>query len=68
MNIDKIIAYEQGELDAQDTIALFAEGIKSGQVWQLQGSYGRAASSLIEAGVIDRAGNIDHEKADCFID
>lgn len=48
--IDKIIAYEQGELDETDTIALFQELINSGLCWQLQGHYGRTAQALIEAG------------------
>lgn len=49
--IDKIIWYEMGELDEQDTIDLFQELIDSGQAWSLQGHYGRTAKALIEAGV-----------------
>ena len=49
---DKIIAYENGELDdAEETIEFFQEIIDSGLVWQLQGHYGRVAISLIEAGL-----------------
>lgn len=50
MNIDQIIAYEQGELDEDQIIEMFQEGINSGLVYQLQGSYGRMAQRLIEAG------------------
>jgi hypothetical protein len=50
MNIDQIIAYEQGELDEDQIIEMFQEGINSGMVYQLQGSYGRMAQRLIEAG------------------
>lgn len=64
MNVNKIIAYESGELDARGTVELFAEGIKSGMVWQLQGSYGRTAKSLIEAGYISEAGEIDQNSLD----
>ena len=48
--VDKMIAFEQGELDNDDGIDLFQELINSGLVWQLQGFYGRAAQSLIQAG------------------
>lgn len=48
--IDKIIAYETGELDAGETIKMFQKLINSGQVWHLQGSYGRTAMELIEKG------------------
>jgi hypothetical protein len=56
--VDKIIAYESGELSDNDTIDFFGELITSGLAWQLQGSYGRMASSLIKAGYIDRAGKV----------
>lgn len=49
-DIDKIIAYEQGELDTEETIELFQGMIDSGVVWSLQGHYGRTAVALIEAG------------------
>ncbi len=48
--VDKIIAFEQGELDEEGILELFQELIDSGLAWQLQGSYGRMARSLIEAG------------------
>lgn len=56
--IDDIIAYESGELSTKKTLQLFAALIKSGQAWNLQGSYGRFAASLIEGGYISRAGKI----------
>jgi hypothetical protein len=48
--VSKIMAFEQGDLDFDQTVELFQELIDSGLVWQLQGSYGRMASSLIENG------------------
>jgi len=48
--VDKIIAFEQGDLDEDGIFQLFQELIDSGLVWQLQGSYGRMARNLIEAG------------------
>jgi hypothetical protein len=52
--IDKIIAYESGELTDQQLVYLFAELVKSGMAWTLQGHYGRTAAALIDAGYIDR--------------
>ena len=51
--IDKIMAFESGELDFDSTVELFQDLIDSGLAWQLQGlqgSYGRMANSLIENG------------------
>lgn len=50
--IDQIIAYEQGDLDEEATIALFQTLVDNGMAWTLQGSYGRTATALIEAGYI----------------
>lgn len=48
--VDKIIAYEQGDLDDDGIIELFQELIDSGLAYRLQGSYGRTATALIEGG------------------
>ena len=48
--IDKIMAFESGELDEEGVIELFQELIDSGLAWKLQGSYGRTAKALIDAG------------------
>ena len=56
--VDQIIAFEQGDLDAEGTLALFADLVASGQAWTLQGSYGRTAASLIEQGWISDRGEI----------
>lgn len=58
MLVDKIIAYESGELGDTGVLELFAELIKSGMVWTLQGGYGRAAQSLIDGGYISELGEI----------
>ena len=59
MNLtDKIIDFECGLLDHIGMLELFAELIKNGRAWTLQGSYGRTASALIDAGYIDTDGNI----------
>ena len=48
--LDKMIAFEEGELSFDETVELFQELIDNGLVWQLQGFYGRTAMSLIEGG------------------
>lgn len=47
-----IMRYEDGELDEEDTIDLFQHLLDTGLVWQLQGSYGRMAKQMIDAGLI----------------
>lgn len=46
----KIIDYEDGQLELEQIIELFQEIIDTGLVWQLQGHYGRTAKDLIEQG------------------
>ena len=48
--LNQVIAYEQGELDEEGIIDLFQELINSGMAWEMQGSYGRTAKALINAG------------------
>jgi hypothetical protein len=54
----QIIEYETGELNEEETTKMFAELIKNGMAWTLQGHYGRTATAYISAGIIDREGNI----------
>ena len=49
--IDDIIAFENGQLSEEDTIAMFQAMIDDGSVWKMQGSYGRTAMDLIESGL-----------------
>ena len=54
--IDKIIAYESGELDNNETLNFFSTLIKSGLCYKLQGHYGRTAEAIIAEGYLDREG------------
>lgn len=54
-HIDTLIAYECGELNDEETINFFQQLIDEGTVWSLQGSYGRTATYLIEAGYCNAA-------------
>lgn len=51
-NINQIIAYENGELNESEVIELFQSLVSTGLAWSLQGSYGRTAKALIEAGLV----------------
>jgi len=51
-DINDIIAFENGDLDEDSTINLFQELVDSGAAWTLQGSYGRMANAMLEAGLI----------------
>lgn len=52
--VDKIIRYENGEMNESETVEFFQELIDSGLAWKLQGHYGRVATSLIEEGLCSR--------------
>ena len=42
-NLAHMIAWEDGELDEEETQALFERLVENGLIWQLQGAYGREA-------------------------
>lgn len=64
IDIDQIIAFEQNELTERQAIKMFAELIRTGQVWQLQGHYGRTARELIDEGLITPDGTITLDDVD----
>ena len=49
-DIQNIITFENNEMDQEQTIKFFQGLINSGLAFTLQGSYGRTAKALIEAG------------------
>lgn len=51
--IAALVAYENGELDETETLELFAELVRTGLAWTLQGHYGRTAAQLIDEGLIE---------------
>lgn len=51
VDIGTIMAYESGELDEEQCIAMFQTLINDGSVWKLQGCYGRTANALLQAGI-----------------
>ncbi|ATI18852.1 hypothetical protein SEA_DIANE_68 [Streptomyces phage Diane] len=62
-----LITYEEGALDARETLELFALLVKSGMAWTLQGSYGRTANELIHAGYLTQDGDVT-EFADSMLE
>lgn len=52
VTVDEIMAWEGGEMDYETEIAFFQKLVDTGMAWQLQGSYGRHATRLIETGEV----------------
>jgi hypothetical protein len=56
--VDSIIAYETGEMSESEMVRFFSDLIKQNMTSKLQGHYGRTASRLVEAGVLNNNGDI----------
>ncbi len=48
----RLIAFEQGALGEEQILDLFQDLVDTGLAWELQGTYGRTALSLINNGFI----------------
>ena len=60
----RIIAFEEGTMDDAAVLELFSDLVKSGTVWELQGSYGRFAKQLIESDFLTEGGDITEKGRD----
>jgi hypothetical protein len=56
--VDFIITFENGEATDKEIVDGFANLVKSGMAWSLQGTYGRIAKALIEQGYINKQGEV----------
>ena len=61
-DVDKIMRYENGEMDEDETVEFFQELIDTGAIFHLQGSYGRMAQRLISQGLCHRRGQAASSK------
>jgi hypothetical protein len=52
--LSRMIAWEEGELNNEETVELFQGLVNSGLAWKLQGCYGRQAAALIDAGLVHK--------------
>lgn len=59
-DLGTIIAYENGALNEDETVALFQSLIDSGLAWKLQGHYGRTAEFFIRNGDCHQAEGSHH--------
>ncbi len=53
---------EGEDANSDDQLKAWAYLIKTGQCWQLQGRFGRAAKDLIDSGIISMQGEIDWDE------
>jgi hypothetical protein len=56
--VGAVIDFEGGDMSPNRVIEFFSHLLKTGMAWKLQGSYGRAAQSLIAEGYLERDGTI----------
>lgn len=58
----RLFAYEDGQLDEEETLVLFQDLVDSGMIQELQGSHQRTAQAYIDAGLITPP--VDQEAGD----
>lgn len=52
VNVDDIIAFEEGKMSEKRMLKFFQKMVNTGEVWRLQGFYGRTAMDLLKQGLI----------------
>ena len=52
--VGQLMAFENGEMNEEDVIALFQFLLDSGMIYSLQGSYQRVAQALLDKGLIEQ--------------
>ena len=68
INVIDIEQYENGYLDFEETIKLFARLIETNEIAHLQGSYQRTAVEFMNKGYIMHDGTIDWDVVQCDIE
>lgn len=68
LDVDAMIEWENGELNLDDTLDLFAGLVRDGTAWTLQGTYGRTAAALIEGGYITADGEVNQEAVNAMME
>jgi hypothetical protein len=51
--VDRLIAYEEGQITEEQEVAFFEHLVETGTCWQLSGHYQRVAATLVEAGLLN---------------
>ena len=68
INVIDIEQYENGYLDFEETIKLFARLIETNEIAHLQGGYQRTAVEFMNKGYIMHDGTIDWDVVQCDIE
>ena len=56
--VSMIDAYENGDTNLEQEIFLYAELVRTGKAWTLQGHYGRVAMEMIDLEFISKDGRV----------
>jgi len=64
-DVEGIMAFEDGTLSDEDLVGFVQDGINSGLIWKLQGSYGRLAMQMIRDGACVPAEPCPYHARDC---
>lgn len=65
--LDKITAFEEGELTQVQVLELFSYLIRAKLLWKLPGNYERTAQDLLDRELIDSSGEIVWENVEAQV-